>query len=441
MGVNRRRFGRGLEGAGDAFATLGTLLLRRQEAQANREATAANARTQMLSTMMNNLASHPEQADQIARGAKATMGVDISSFLPTPEERAGKLTASIQGAKVPTDLPTDINASMRALGIDPGPRSSVASPFADMAVSPSEGENGTLSSTQYQPGMSPITASLNRQLADRSTMMTGEEERTTRLGAERAELNAHGTTTGTNTANNENFPEILRQKLLEGEQATALDISKFKQETPLYAQRAGAEAAARARATFGLDLEKYRQQEIIKNAAAGELEQAKMMNEAINTVAGVGPDWERMQKLSAIVNTGKNAQVGTYYVTSPLQLNKNASELDSIAANMSKRLANDKLFGGNRGAQSEKDSQAILNRLPNSYDSKEMADRKIKSFNDDLYKGLEAMSHVGSSGPPEARVNAFRAAIGLPPLSLAEGGVVHSPLLDSFLPQGPGLPR
>jgi hypothetical protein len=156
-----------------------------------------------------------------------------------------------------------------------------------------------------------------------------------------------------------------------------------------------------------------------------------MVNDAATAIASITPDWERMKILSQTVNTGAAAQVGRYYVGSKLQLDKNATELDSIGQNLAKRLANNALLGGNKGAQSEKDSEAIANRLPNSYDSKESAERKVLAFENNMLQGLKAMSELPAHATPQEKINKMRESIGLPPVDLSHpGGLPQDPRLE-----------
>jgi hypothetical protein len=206
---------------------------------------------------------------------------------------------------------------------------------------------------------------------------------------------------------------------------------EFNAMTPLEVRRAGSVAGAQQSARNAADLaqltdpkwlaanaEKIRQEGIAKALSNRNEQHAQMVNDAATSIAAITPDWERMKILSSKVNTGATGQPGTYYFASKLQLNKDATELDSIGQNTAKRLANNSLFGGNKGAQSEKDSEAIANRLPNSYDSKESAERKIVAFEKNMLQGLKAMSDLPPDAAPEQKINVMRQSIGLEPVSL-----------------------
>lgn len=200
--------------------------------------------------------------------------------------------------------------------------------------------------------------------------------------------------------------------------------------------KAGAEAAARNEAELR-QLENPRwleakakelEQELtIKAAREGDKAKAEMITQTVQAIGSVTADWEIMKILSKQVNTGMTAQPFTYYGTSKLQLNPTATRLDSIGANLSKRLANHPLLGGNKGAQSEKDSQAILGRLPNSYDSEEVAKQKIIDFENNIYKGLAAISAMPTTASPQERVNAMRAALGLDTVDITNPSPVDDP--------------
>jgi hypothetical protein len=238
---------------------------------------------------------------------------------------------------------------------------------------------------------------------------------------------------GTATATHEMAPTVTADK-----------VAQEKALTPVMASRAGAEAGARARATNAAEIEqltnpKYlaakteliKQEGIAKALSTQSQEHAAMVNEAATAIASITPDWERMKLLSKSVNVGPAAQIGKYYVGSKLQLDKNATELDSIGQNMAKRLANNPLLGGNKGAQSEYDSLAIANRLPNSYDSKTTAERKVVTFENNMLQGLKAMSELPPHASPQEKINTMRKSIGLPPIDLANpGGAEVDPALQ-----------
>lgn len=194
---------------------------------------------------------------------------------------------------------------------------------------------------------------------------------------------------------------------------------------------AGAEAGARAAATNAAELAQLQDPRWLqgqidlttKRATARALAQrnaahAAMVNEAGTAIASITPDWEKMKILSSVVNTGAMAQPFTYYGASKLQTNKDAAELDQLNQNFAKRLANNPIFGGNKGAQSEADSQAIAGRLPNSYDSKESARRKILDWETNMYTGFKAIAELPQDAPPQQKINIMRRSVGLPEIDL-----------------------
>jgi hypothetical protein len=238
---------------------------------------------------------------------------------------------------------------------------------------------------------------------------------------------------GKESADAANFPAQLGRKTTEFNTMTPLEVGRAGKVTA--AQEGARNAAELAQLSdpryLNAKLNIIKQEGIAKALAERNKDHASMVNDAATSIASITPDWERMKILSSTVNAGDMAQPGTYYVGSKLQVNKDASELDSIGQNMAKRLANNALFGGNKGAQSEKDSEAISNRLPNSYDSKESARRKIIAFENNMLKGLKAMSELPPNAAPQDKINIMRQSIGLPPVDLASPPGAIDPMVDA----------
>lgn len=364
---------------------------------------AAQAKDARNASLLTSVLGDPAKGNRLAHaGVQDIDGLPISGLSYSPEEATGGAAKDIAGITNRAGLPTDEDIQMANLG---------------------------------RPGFDPSSLpELFKQRDARRGALDTADQYETDLGGARAQVNAQGSAMGKEQADATNFPAQLGRDKQKGMQTSAINVAEQGAMNPVLAQRAGMVAGAQNDNSEWLDpriqaakLKQKHEEGMIAAAKAGDLEQAKIINEATNVIASVTPDWERMQKLSKLVNTDKTRQVGTEYITAPLQINQNAHELDSIAQNMGKRLANNPLFGGNKGAQSEKDSQAIADRLPNSGDSAESALRKIASWNKNMYQGLDAMSKIDRTASPQDKINAFRASFGLPPVDMTSGTIGAGP--------------
>jgi hypothetical protein len=425
-----------LRRVGNAFADTGALLLQhvlRLKQQQN-ESSLVQQRQQELAELQNEFRRAQQEDAQANQeheavlgdptGAKAEMLVkggkaQYSGFVPDPEVATTRYGAKLNDISERAKLPGDLGLEM-GLGATPGGAAAAKDPTKiEQLIAQRNGRRGVIDEAA-------LAASADKQRDASAT--------------------SYGTAMGTEQAATENFPAVLGRKK-----------DEFNALTPLEVSRAGKVAGAQASARNAADLaqledprwlraqaEKIRQEGVARALANRSEDHAKMINEAATAVASITPDWEKMVILSKKVNTGDMGQPGTYYLASKLQTNKDASELDSIGANLAKRLANNPLFGGNKGAQSEKDSEAISNRLPNSYDSKKTAERKIRDFNSNLYTGLKAMSELPATASPQDKINKMRESIGLPPIDLANppdpttGSSALDQKWDLFLQQSQG---
>jgi hypothetical protein len=354
-----------------------------------RRGQAEDARKQ---SVLDKLLSDP--TGQTAQYA-ADAGVDMAApFVPSADTATTRTAAGINKLTKREELPADIGLESM-LGAAPGGRQAAKDPIA-------------------------IEKLIQARNAKRGVFDAADKAQTAQAG-EQAFQTAQQSGLGEEAADAANFPAQLGRKKTE-----------FNTMTPLEVNRAGRVSGAQASAQNNAEIakltdprymaakvEEVRRMGIAKAAMERSQEHAKFINDAADTIASVTPDWERLVKLSKTVNTSDRAQIGTHYITAPLQLNKDATELDQIAANMAKRLGNDPRLGGNKGAQSEKDSQAIQGRLPNSYDSAESAQRKIAAWNDNMYKGLQAVAEMPSNATPQQKINKMRESVGLPALDLA----------------------
>jgi hypothetical protein len=411
-----RRFGNALANTGDMLLQHALRLKQQQE-----QSELVRQRQQELADFQNQF--RKGQAEDTRRqqtldkilgdptGGVAQTLVDAgetewSPFAPKPEKALAGVGADIEKFTKREELPTDVGLEPM-LASRPGGRMAAKDPTAiETLMAQRNSRRGSLDQLEQQ------------KIAE---------------SADKSRQDAYASGMGTATAAHEMAPTVTADK-----------VAQEKALTPVMASRAGAEAGARARATNAAEIEqltnpkylaavaeKIKQEGMAKALATRSQDHAAMVNDAATAIASITPDWERMKILSQTVNTGVAAQVGRYYVGSKLQLDKNATELDSIGQNLAKRLANNALLGGNKGAQSEKDSEAIANRLPNSYDSKESAERKVLAFENNMLQGLKAMSELPAHATPQEKINKMRESIGLPPVDLSHpGGLPQDPRLE-----------
>lgn len=386
--------------------------------------------------VLARLLSDPDFAERVRARRAQVAGQDTSMFIPTPTQiqRGAATDIAKTGDLSKVQTPEDIQAQYggRVEDID-----------ALIAQNRARGE-------AIKGAANPISRTgINAQGIKEETMVnpwaamdqpalpqerTGEQEGQ-RQGAEAlAKIQTPGLTAAevgkANTIESGTRGEKVKTAGAEsGARAGATNAAEIaKLNNPRYQQgltnsakssRAGTLEAETDPAYLRTKLNQATQEAMAKAAAERNAEGAKYISDAANTISAVLPDWEKLKTLSRKVNTSATANVGTYYVGAPLQINKDAAAMDMIAKNLAKRLANDPRFGGNKGAQSEKDSEAILGRLMNSYDTKEVAMRKIKDMEDNMYKGLAAAAAMPPGASPQEKINKMRESIGLPPIDLA----------------------
>lgn len=219
-----------------------------------------------LQQFIQTLGAHPEQYDQLNRGAKA-QGIDLSSYAPTPQERLKPLTDQIGNAKTPFDLPIDLGAKMESMGVSTapgfGPMQQGPAPLESTSTGMGEMAPPDLPSTPMGPVMNPMLQSIMQQAGAANARMDTEDTKK----AQQARTMAYNTGMGSGAAatqtKNANFPTELQQH---GQLANvdamapfqpnviAGGVNKIKAETPGLVNRAGQTAGATTRAGLAPDI-------------------------------------------------------------------------------------------------------------------------------------------------------------------------------------------
>jgi hypothetical protein len=123
VGVTRRSIaGAGLAGLGSALAGLGELRIKRRAFEDQHAAEAAQHQGDKLLeaylSLSKELAANPAQYDALQPVAQ-TLGLTLPK--PADAVRLKGLTGSINSAKSPLDLPTDVGAVAESMGVKPIP--------------------------------------------------------------------------------------------------------------------------------------------------------------------------------------------------------------------------------------------------------------------------------------------------------------------------------
>lgn len=197
-----------------------------------------------LQQFIQTLGAHPEQYDQLSRGARA-QGIDLTPYAPTAAERSRPLEASIQGAKAPTDLPTDIVGSLKSLGVDTTPG------FGPTGSS--DGSDGSLPSEQLGPTQNPLVSNMQGQVKGRQAMFDAEDASKVEQAGKLSYANSFNSGLANTQVENANFPTKLSQH---GQLAnvdamapyapnvTAASLRQLQSRIPVNAAQAGATAGA-----------------------------------------------------------------------------------------------------------------------------------------------------------------------------------------------------
>ncbi len=156
-------------------------------------------------------------------------------------------------------------------------------------------------------------------------------------------------------------------------------------------------------------LEQKRQEANVQLLATARGAQVKDVNEMVNTVIKVLPQWEKLKRVSARVNTtnGIEALAGRpkKYIGGELQLNNDVAEvLKYLAHEIALATANS--LGGNRGQTSENDYKAMEALMMQPGDTQDLAGRKLLNFDTLLKDVPEAMAQMDLEQPPSVRIAA-----------------------------------
>lgn len=250
MSVTRRSVGgAGLYGLGSALAGLGELRIKRramaEQASAEHDQKMQDKLFQTYLDLSQKVAADPTQYATLQPVAQA-LGIPLAK--PADAQMLKPLTAQINTAKSPLDLPSDVGAAAESMGVRPipaaDPMTGAGSQFAD----PSAPFASTADMNK------PAVADLI-QLADRRKQgIQSEDQRQVDLAGQKAKATGYGSASGTNEANNENFDSTLDQERQKGEQSILLELDKARRMVPIAAQQAGAVAGATARANLAPDI-------------------------------------------------------------------------------------------------------------------------------------------------------------------------------------------
>lgn len=248
MGVTRRAVVGGmLGGLGDALMQYGqTRVMRRQKAQEIADARAwemEKARIQALAGLSSKIADDPTQAHMLLQGAAMNPlfeGLNLGQMRPPDASVIAALKSKVAGVKNAEDLPNPEDvAGMAGLDTTPvapaGP--GAGSQFGFMAPSSSfEGTN---------PNVQPVQQAV---IDRRGALQQAVQDKIDQAGRMK-QSESYGTTTGANTANNENAPIVLKN-----------DVVREQTMRPEVAKTAGAKAGAETAAQFSPDNNKRRAQ-------------------------------------------------------------------------------------------------------------------------------------------------------------------------------------
>lgn len=250
MPVTRRSVaGAGLAGLGSALAGLGELRIKRrafqEQAQAEHDQKTQDKLLETYLSLSKEVSADPSKYATLQPVAQS-LGINLPK--PADAQTLKPLTAQINSAKSPLDLPSDVGAAAQSMGVRAmpaaDPMTGAGSQFADPSMP-------FASTADMNP---PAVADLV-QLADRRKQgLLDEDQRQIGLKGQAAQTTAYGTAQGTQQAGDEHFPTALAQKGQEQQQTITGELEKARQMVPIAAQQAGATAGATARANLAPDI-------------------------------------------------------------------------------------------------------------------------------------------------------------------------------------------
>lgn len=169
---------------------------------------------------------------------------------------------------------------------------------------------------------------------------------------------------------------------------------------------------------FAKKLELARQTGVQNAIVSRQADLAKTIDDSVNSIINVMPDLEKMTQLATQVNQGLTAydiKRGKVKWDAWWQASTEGALLNRMATNVATQLANT-IWGGNKGAQSEADRQAMLGRFAKAGDTEALT-RELNQFKDKMYKLAELYSDpTFIAATPMERLERGRAIFGLTPL-------------------------
>jgi hypothetical protein len=273
VGVRRRAVAGGLlAGLGQALSSLGESRVTRrqladqrgyeeQKIQAQREAQAKHDEDQVLNQIALKIAEgDPAVAPRLVNLAQQRYHKDFSYLMPSALSQSSGLVNRISQAKTPLDLPADVGTELEAINPD------LVAPVFGSVASPSRPAESpdlppTLSSTQSQPIINPNIPRIEDLMKQRQAQLAADSQRVLKLKGDES----YATAAGANRAEVEQAPFKLGQDVARAEALAPIDVRKAGEsegarrraglepdivqgETRAAAQKAGAEASARAQA-------------------------------------------------------------------------------------------------------------------------------------------------------------------------------------------------
>jgi hypothetical protein len=248
--VTRRSLaGAGLAGLGSALAGLGELRVKRrafqEQAQAEHDQKMQDKLLETYISLSKEVSADPSKYATLQPVAQQ-FGLSLPK--PADAQTLKPLTAQINTAKSPLDLPSDVGAAAESLGVRAvpaaDPMTGAGSQFADPSMP-------FASTADMNP---PAVANLADLAMRRKTALAAEEQRQIGVKGQEAQSTAYNTGLGANQAKNENFPTELDQKGQEQQQSITAELGKARQMIPIATQQAGAVAGATARAGLAPDI-------------------------------------------------------------------------------------------------------------------------------------------------------------------------------------------
>jgi hypothetical protein len=313
---------------------------------------------------------------------------DVNSLAPTPDERLGKVMPKITADTGDTQLQGLLDEGKINTAPDQTPAGEMFPSGQGPVQSHPLGDDPALPSTPLQPvPQKPWIAATKA----RDEALTAVKAAAARKASEAGDV-SKAQAVGRATGEHEMFPTTSADTLSLEKSKTEMQnqgrVNLEKQLTPIFAGRAGAEARARLGAEWDPNivakkLDFARQSINIDLLKTRRIDQAKEVDNVVNSLMALNPRVRELIELSDQVNTASNSlfkvpgRIGNV-VEGKLQTSTAAGKLATLQDSIALGMANS--IGGNKGQVSENDKNAMKSLLPGPFDTKEMADSKKESL-------------------------------------------------------------